>query len=403
MEAFFIGSAAVLLGLYVAWNVGSNDVANSMATAVGARAITYRQAILIAAILNFVGAVFIGSHVTETVRKGIISVDFISRPEDLVLGFLCALLSAGLWITLSTWKSLPISTTHSIIGAILGFGLIQGGVGIINWRKLIEVFLSWIISPIFAGILSFLIFRLIVRGIFFSPNRKKAISIFSPLLIIFTVSIIFFSLVFKTPLGKRMEGYLWIMPVLGGITALLLWLWIRKFLVRRARVETVFRRLQIFTSCYMALSHGANDVANAIGPVASIYAILKFGSAGAKIPVPVWLLAVGGLGIALGISTWGYRVMQTVGKRITRLSNTRGFSIDFSAATSILIASKLGMPVSTTHAVVGAVVGVGLAKGLEAVDLRVLKQIVASWILTLPLTIVSTIFFYKIAKMIFPL
>ena len=403
MEAFFVGSAAVLLGLYVAWNVGSNDVANSMATAVGARAITYRQAILIAAILNFVGAVFIGSHVTETVRKGIISVDFISRPEDLVLGFLCALLSAGLWITLSTWKSLPISTTHSIIGAILGFGLIQGGVGIINWRKLIEVFLSWIISPIFAGILSFLIFRLIVRGIFFSPNRKKAISIFSPLLIIFTVSIIFFSLVFKTPLGKRMEGYLWIMPVLGGITALLLWLWIRKFLVRRARVETVFRRLQIFTSCYMALSHGANDVANAIGPVASIYAILKFGSAGAKIPVPVWLLAVGGLGIALGISTWGYRVMQTVGKRITRLSNTRGFSIDFSAATSILIASKLGMPVSTTHAVVGAVVGVGLAKGLEAVDLRVLKQIVASWILTLPLTIVSTIFFYKIAKMIFPL
>ncbi|HEX67950.1 MAG TPA: inorganic phosphate transporter [bacterium] len=401
MDPLSIVIIAILLGLYVAWNIGANDVANSMATAVGARALTYRQAILVAAILNFVGAVFIGSHVTETVRKGIVSIGFINDPQDLLIGFLCALLSAGLWITLSTWKSLPVSTTHSIIGALIGFGLIAGGWEVIKWRKVFEVFLSWIISPLFAGALSFTIFRVIVRSILLSPRRKKAVSYFTPFLIIFTVTVIFFSLIFKTPLGKKLSGRMWIIPVLGGTTAFLLWNWVRRFVKGRGRVEAVFKRLQIFTSCYMALSHGANDVANAIGPVASIYSILKFGISGAQVPVPVWLLAVGGVGIALGISTWGYRVMQTIGYRITRLSHTRGFTIDFSAATSILLASKLGMPVSTTHAVVGAVAGIGLARGLEAVDFRVLKQIVVSWFLTLPLTILSTIFFYKIAKVMF--
>ena len=399
MELYFLISA--LLGLYVAWNIGANDVANSMATAVGARAITFKQAIFIASILNFIGATFIGSHVTETVKKGIVDIGLLQNTHLAIIGFLSALLSAGIWITLSTWKSLPISTTHSIVGALIGFGLISGGVKTIHWIKVGEIVLSWVISPLFAGILSFSIFKLLMKKVLLSKNRRKSLQFFTPLSIVSAISIIFFSFVFKTPLGKKMgdKAYLMIIPAI--LTMVFLWVWIRKYTKHRARVEAVFRKLQITTSCYMALSHGSNDVANAIGPVASVYSLLKFKEIGTQVPVPLWLLAIGGIGIMLGISTWGYRVINTVGKRITRLSNTRGFTIDFSAATSILLASKAGMPVSTTHAVIGAIVGVGLAKGLGAVDLGVLKQILISWLLTLPATIITTMVLYLAGVKIF--
>jgi len=384
----------LLIGLYVAWNIGSNDVANSMASAVGAKAITYHQAIVIAAVLNIVGAVFIGSHVTDTVRKGIVDPSFMSDPKLAIIGFISALLATGLWITLATWKSLPISTTHSIIGALIGFGLVAGGGEVVNWGKLGQVVLSWIISPLFAGLLAFLIFKLLVKFIFKSSNRKKSMSILSPFLIAITVFIIFFSLIFKTSLGVLIKDKFFLALICALLTIFLLWLWIRRFTEKIGKIESIFRRLQIMTSCYVALSHGANDVANAIGPVASIFSIVKAGEITSKVAVPVWLLGLGGVGIALGISTWGHRVMITVGERITKLTNTRGFTIDFSAATSILLASKMGMPVSTTHAVIGAVVGVGIARGLDAVDLGVVKRIISSWILTVPATALLTISIY---------
>ena len=389
--SFILLVSGLLMGLYVAWNIGANDVANSMASAVGAKAITYKQAIVIASVLTMVGATFIGSHVTDTIRKGIVDPAFIKDPQIAVIGFISALFAAGVWITFATWKSLPISTTHSIVGALVGFGLICGGRDAINWTKLGGVALSWIISPIFAGTLAFLIFKLIVKFILKARSRRKTMAILSPFLITLTVFIIFFSLIFKTSLGKILEDRLLSAYIFASLAILILWLWIRKFTKTTGRVESIFRRLQILTSCYVAIAHGANDVANAIGPVAGIYSILKTGEIGSKVEVPLWLLAIGGTGIALGISTWGHKVMETIGKKITKLSNTRGFTIDFSAATSVLIASKLGMPVSTTHAVVGAVVGIGLARGLDTLDLGLLKKIVYSWFLTVPVTAILTI------------
>jgi PiT family inorganic phosphate transporter len=374
--------SAFLMGLYVAWNIGSNDVA---------KAITYKQAIIIASILTFIGATFIGSHVTDTVRKGIVDPAFIKDPKVAIIGFISALFAAGVWITFATWKSWPISTTHSIVGALIGFGLICGGKDIVHWRKLGEVVLSWITSPILSGVMAFLIFRFLVKFVFKSKSRRKAAQIMSPFIIIITVSIIFFSLIFKTSLGNMLKGKLFIAVIVAVIVILSLWFWMRKFTSKAGKVESIFRRLQVMTSGYMALSNGANDVANAIGPVAAIYSILKTGVIGSKVAVPVWLLAFGGIGITLGISTWGHRVMETIGKRITKLSNTRGFTIDFSAATSILLASKLGMPVSTTHAVVGAVIGIGLARGLDALDLGLIKKIIYSWLLTVPVTALLTI------------
>jgi PiT family inorganic phosphate transporter len=387
METSFIFIILTFLGgLYVAWNIGANDVANSMASAVGAKAITYKQAVIIASILTFIGATFIGSHVTDTVRKGIVDPAFIQDPKIAIIGFISVLITSGLWITFATWKSLPISTTHSIIGSLVGFGLIYGGKDVVNWMKLGGVVLSWIISPIFAGGLAFLIFKFIVKFVFKSKSRKKSAAIISPFLITITVAVILFSLLFRTTLGNILQGKFFIAVIVGILAISSLWLWLKKFTRKAGRVESIFRRLQMMTSGYMALSNGANDVANAIGPVAAVYSIMITGVIGSKVSVPVWLLAFGGMGITLGICTWGHRVMETVGKRITKLSNTRGFTIDFAAATSILLASKLGMPVSTTHAVIGAVIGIGLARGLEAIDLRVIKTIVYSWLLTVPVT-----------------
>lgn len=389
--SFILLVSGLLMGLYVAWNIGANDVANSMASAVGAKAITYKQAIVIASVLTMVGATFIGSHVTDTIRKGIVDPAFIKDPQIAIIGFISALFAAGVWITFATWKSWPISTTHSIVGALIGFGLICGGVDAVNWPKLGGVALSWVTSPILSGIMAFLIFKFIVKFIFKAKSRKKAATIMSPFIITITVSIILFSLIFKTSLGNLLKDKFPIVICIAIVIIFLLWFWMRRFTQKAGKVESIFRRLQIITSCYVAISHGANDVANAIGPVAAIYSIIKTGAIGAKVNVPIWLLAIGGIGIALGISTWGRRVMETVGNRITKLTNTRGFTIDFSAATTVLLASKLGMPVSTTHAVVGAVVGIGLAKGLDTLDLGLLKKIVYSWFLTVPVTALLTI------------
>ena len=386
-----IGGAGAI-GFYMAWSIGSNDVANSMATAVGAKAITFKQAVIIAGVLNIVGAVFVGGRVTGTVRSGIVDVTGI--PSNLLLlGFIASLLAAAFWVTLSTWKEMPISTTHSIIGALIGFGLIAGGTSSVMWGKVGSVIASWLLSPIAGCILAFLIFKLIVKTIFAKDEPVKSAKIVGPIVIGFTAFLIVSSLFLKTPLSENysiseVQG-LQIAATIAVIVVIMALFMFRKIQAKGAddyfTVERIFRKLQIVTSCYVAFAHGANDVANAIGPVAAIIPLATTGVLGDTVEVPMWLLAIGGIGISLGCMTWGRRVMKTVGSRITSLTNTRGFSVDFGAATTVLIASKLGLPISTSHTVVGAVIGVGLARGLEAVDLSVIKKIIVSWILTLPI------------------
>lgn len=316
--------AALGVGLYMAWNIGANDVANAMGTSVGSRAITLKQAVVIAGIMEFLGAVFFGEHVTDTIRKGIVDPSKIVDPHIIAIGALSALLGAGLWLTFATWKRLPVSTTHSIVGGMLGFGLAALGFGGISWGGIGRIAASWIISPIAGAIAAFLIFTLI-----------------------------------------------------------------QKFLIGRleepARAERVFARFQVLTAGYVAFAHGSNDVANAIGPIA---AALTYGSGASVSPtvaVPMWLFAFGGIGIVLGLSTWGYRVMETIGKRVTEITPTRGFSAEFATASVVLANSYIGMPISTTHVLVGSVIGVGMARGIKALNLRIIRDIGVSWITTVPI------------------
>ncbi len=387
------------VGLFMAWGIGANDTANSMSTAVGAGAITPAQAVIIAASLEFIGAYYFGKHVTETIRKGIIDPNHIQNINILIYGSLSALLSAAIWLLAASYWGLPVSTTHSIIGGLVGYGIAYAGVKIVNWGKLIMVVLSWILSPIVGGIVGFTLFWLIRKTILSAEDPLQNARKYAPFwigLAFFIVGIMFYL--------KTLHGNDMIRSLLVGSAVGLVAVGVSKLVLRRytgsgnpyKSVERIFRNVQVVTSCYVALSHGANDVANAIGPVAAVYTAIVFGSAGAKVPVPKWILALGGLGIALGVATWGYRVMQTVGHKITQLTNTRGFSIDFATATTVLVASRLGMPISTTHTVVGAVVGVGLARGLRAINTDVLKDIAISWFVTVPIAAVMAAGIFKL-------
>jgi PiT family inorganic phosphate transporter len=404
-----IGGASAI-AFYMAWSIGSNDVANSMATAVGAKAITFRQAVIIAGVLNVVGAVFVGSHVTDTVRKGIVDVNSVNIDTQIMLiGFVASLLSAAIWVTLSTWKEMPVSTTHSIIGSLMGFGLIAGGVQVVMWGKVGSVIASWIISPLAGCIIAFIVFKIIVKTIFSKEYPVKSARIVGPIIFGFTALLIVSSLFLKTSLSKNygisdLDGIL--IAIIAAIIVIILGIVGLRNIKDRGpedyqTVEGIFRKLQVGTSCYVAFAHGANDVANAIGPVASIIPLAQGIEIGSTVEVPTWLLLLGGIGIAVGCMTWGRRVMKTVGSRITSLTNTRGFSVDFGAATTVLIASKMGLPISTSHTVVGAVIGVGLARGLEAVDLSVIKKIIASWLLTLPIAAGTCIVIFFILRAIF--
>lgn len=393
-------------GFLMAFNLGANDVANSMASAVGARAITVKQAVFIAGILNFVGATFLGAQVTSTVSKGIINPAYINDPQIMTLGMFAALLSAGVWVLVATLTALPVSSTHSIVGSILGFGFVAGGPDVVNWLKLGGIVLSWIISPFFAATIAFIIFHHIRWRIFAARNFVEKAVRWAPRWLGLTTVLIGLSFMYKTPLGKTLN-----LPLVASLPLVLcmgvaVWLVGRQIAKRLVpdqeegaeAVERIFRKLQVFTSCYVALSQGANDVANAIGPVAAIYLLAQHHTMAAQAPVPISMLLLGGVGIALGIGLLGRRVIATVGEKITTLTNTRGFAVDFAAATTVLAASKMGLPVSTTHAAVGAVTGVGLARGFQAVDFGVLGKIVVYWVLTVPIAAFTSIVIFQILK-----
>jgi len=405
-QEIYVLIVGYIVGFYMAWNIGANDVANSMAPVVGAKAVTIRQAIFIAVILNVIGAVFIGAHVTNTIRKGIVSTDVLTDPHLVLIGALSAMLAASLWVNFATWKSLPVSTTHSIVGAMIGFGIIAGGFSVINWIKLAAVVVSWIISPLFSLVISYFLFKIILKLILSKKNAFIWSLKLSPFFIGSTVFIVVLSFLFKTPLGDNLSIKLTDALMIAFTIAFSFGFAGMKVLKRFVKesslhgAEEIFRFIQIGTACYVALAQGANDVANAIGPLAVIYFLVKTGSVGATVPVPVFLLIFGGIGIACGISMAGHRVMDTLGKKITALSNTRGFAVNFATATTVLVASKMGLPVSTTHAAVGGVMGIGLARGVEAVNFSIVYKIMLYWILTVPVAAVASMVIFKILQFI---
>jgi len=397
---------AVLAGFMMAFNLGANDVANSMASAVGAKAITVKQAVLIAGVLNFAGAVFLGAQVTRTISKGIINPEMITDPKVLMVGMFAALLSAGLWVLVATLTALPVSSTHSIVGSILGFGIVVGGPEVVNWGTLGFVVLSWIISPLFGAVIAGLIFSSIRKRILFRSQMLMQARKWAPFWIALTCTLVFLSFLFKTPFGKNLHLTWWDASYIAPVVTAFFWCIARSFIHKlipkvdeeSEAVEGLFRKMQVGTSCYVAVSQGANDVANAIGPVAAIYMIARDHALLSTAEVPLWLLIIGGLGITLGISVLGYKVMDTVGTKITTLNNTRGFAVDFGAATTVLIASNLGMPVSTTHASVGSIVGVGVARGFGTVNFQILFKIVLYWVLTVPIAALSSIVIFQLLK-----
>jgi len=406
---------AVVIAFYMAWNIGANDVANSMADAVGSKALTIFWAVVLAGICNFCGAVLVGSHVTDTVRKGIIDTQaFANDPRTLAYGMVCAMLAAAIWLNLASYLGMPVSTTHSIVGAIVGFGILQAGFGYVHWGKLGQIVASWFISPLAGGIMAFLIFKLISRYIL--SVEKPAIAALKgvPVCVFFTFAILILAIIYKglKNLHLDLEGPKAIaLSILGGIIAS----GISALLVRKSRncdgelsyeeqltqVEKIFAVLVIITSCTVAFAHGANDVANAIGPLAAVAEIVKNNSVPGKVPVSIRFLVLGGVGITAGLAMFGYRVMRVVGTKVTEITPSRGVAADLSGMITVLACSKMGLPISTTHILVGAIIGVGLARGITAIDRKVVGSIFTSWFATVPIAAVLTVLIYLVGQWLF--
>lgn len=464
----FLEIFALLTGFYMLWNIGANDVANAIGTSVGSRALTFKKAIVMAAILEFAGAFLMGGSVSETIRSDIIDPQmFASDPNILIIGMLSALIGASVWLQIASSFGWPVSTTHAIIGALLGFGLVIGGPHFIEWKVMISIVASWVISPACSGFIAFIVFSIVQSRVLHSLSPVEAAKRWAPILVgiaLFVFGISVLSTGIKN-IGLQLSFIEMILIALGVgcIGYLITFLCVRrvdssefkntnqmtqklhhllkskrqlekalmhekgdrselKELLKKildlteklkqeqdtpsiikkeyATIEHIFSFLQIMSACFVAFAHGSNDVANSIGPVASILEEIKNpGMFAAKTHIPLWLLAFGGFGIVVGLATYGYKVIETIGKKITELTPTRGFCAEFSAATTILVASKMGLPISTTHCIVGAILGIGLARGISALNIRVLKDIIMSWVITIPSSAVTAVVVYYVLKL----
>ncbi len=414
MEYYVLG-VATLIGFYLAANIGANDLANAMGTSVGSGALTMNQAVVVSLIANMLGAVLAGGHVTNTIRKGMIDPSLLTgSPEVLLLGMFAALISAGIWVQVATHFGLPVSTTHSIVGAVVGFGIQAVGFKAVSWGTIGAIVLSWIISPLAGGIIGGAVYVFIRRKILSSVSPYDRTQQYAPWLLTVVFVVLILSVIFKGLKNLHLD--------LGFGTALLIALpfsvaagfagkkilsrlggegcrWIRGD--QEEKVQCVFIYLQIITACYVAFAHGANDVANAVGPLAAIFAVVKTKSVVMEVQVPAWMLAAGGAAVGGGLLAFGSRVMQTIGKKITEITPVRGFSAEFGAATTILVCSRLGLPVSTTHVLVGSVIGVGFMRGMGVLDLRVIRNILYSWFITLPFTLLLSMVVYKLLAILF--
>ena len=407
--AFYILAVTALLGLYMAWNIGANDVANSMADAVGSKAISIKQAVVLAGICEFAGAVLVGSHVTNTIRKGIVSPKVIAALPGLmegeaatilVLGMTAALLAAALWLHVATWAGMPVSTTHSIVGAVAGFGVVAAGWDCVNWGKMGQIVASWFISPVAGGIMGFVIFTFISTTILRRPKPARAAMVVTPLIVFVLAMVVTMATIYKG-LKHVSQGAAWarddntllISLVIGVVSATAYAILLRFRLKDKVNlpigkqlelVERGFAPLVVISSCAVAFAHGSNDVANAVGPLSAVAHILHTGSVEMKVGVPTWILVLGGSGIVIGLATYGYKVMRTVGSDITEITPSRGVAADIAATATVLICTRLELPVSTTHTLVGAILGIGMARGLSGINSGITGKIVSSWLITVP-------------------
>ncbi|MCH8846405.1 MAG: inorganic phosphate transporter [Proteobacteria bacterium] len=405
---------AAVFGLFMAWGIGANDVANAMATSVGSKALTIKKAIIIAAIFEFAGAYLAGGEVTSTIRKGIIdSAMFADSPELLVYGMLSALLAAGVWLLLATSYGLPVSTTHSIVGAIVGFAAVTMGMDAVQWGKVGTIAISWIISPVLAGTMAYFLYRSVQFLILDTENPFENARRYIPFYIFATGFLISLVVVFKglkhVGLDMTIVECYGIATIIGVITTIIGVFMIRKIEDKPVNVggfhlhsvELIFGVLMVFTACAMAFAHGSNDVANAIGPVAAVVSIVNSGGLiEQKSLLPAWVLLLGAVGIVAGLVMYGHKVIATVGSGITDLTPSRGFCGELAASATVVLASGTGIPISTTHTLVGAILGVGLARGISALNLRVIGSIFMSWVITLPAGAILAIIFFHILKAI---
>ena len=401
---------AIIVCLYMAWNIGANDVANAMGTSVGSGALTFKQAVIVAAIFEFAGAVLVGGHVTDTVRKGIVPPETFMEMDVQILfvyGMVCAALASAIWLHLATYLGWPVSTTHSIVGAVAGFGFLIGGVSAVKWSLLGTIALSWIISPLCGGFLGYIVYVLIRKKIRHSTDQFSALKKLAPLLLAVVWAVLVLSVIYKGLKNLHLDLPFWKAGIIalgiGGFSIFISRYWIDSIgnsMVNATEkvdpVNKVFKTMQIITACLIAFAHGSNDVANSIGPLAAVVDFYSTQTIKPQVGVPMWILLLGGVGIVVGLATYGYKVISTIGENITELTPTRGFSAEFGAATTILLGSKLGLPISTTHTLVGAVIGVGLARGMNALNLNVVKKIASSWVITIPFTAFLTVVLYKI-------
>ena len=400
---------AVSACIYMACNIGANDVANAMGTSVGSGSLTFKQAIYIAAIAEFAGAFFVGGHVSDTIRKGMLDPTIFSEtPIILVYGMIAALLSAALWLNIASYLAWPVSTTHSIVGAVVGFGIMAGGMDAINWIKVWSVVMSWVVSPLMGGLVAFLLFRFLTNQVFRRRNPLLYAKRILPYMV-FLVSVILANAMFYKGLKNLHLNFSFPEAILYSFIVGAIGFFIAKPLSKKIpdvprkeihkqleATENIFKYLQITTAFYIAFAHGSNDVANAVGPLAAVFSILNSGTVEMKVAMPTWILALGGGFIVFGLLIWGTRVMETIGKKITEITPSRGFCATFAAATVVLLCSKMGLPVSTTHTLVGSVIGVGLARGLPTLNLGIVKEIVMSWLATVPFTALLAAILFKV-------
>ncbi|MFN3164756.1 MAG: inorganic phosphate transporter [Pseudohongiellaceae bacterium] len=413
---FLLLAMACVFGFFMAWGVGANDVANAMGTSVGAKAITIKQAIIIAMIFEFSGAWLAGGEVTSTIRSGIIDIEragFEESPELLVFGMLSSLLAAGIWLVIASRFGWPVSTTHTIIGAIVGFAVVGISLDSVVWGQIGSIVASWVISPLFSGTIAFLLFMSVQKLVLSTDdpfaNAKKYVPYY-----IFLVGFVISMVTLVKGLSHVGLEVTFLQSTLFAAVIGVITMVVGVFMLRRIpdlpvddddrfrNVERVFGVLMIFTACSMAFAHGSNDVANAIGPLAAVNSVIASGGVfETESPLPMWILLLGGGGIVAGLAMWGYRVIATIGRNITELTPSRGFAAELAAATTVVIASGTGIPVSTTHTLVGAVLGVGLARGIGALNLGMVGKIFVSWLVTLPVGAALSIFFFFIFSAIF--
>ena len=404
-----------LFGFFMAWGVGANDVANAMGTSVGSKALTIRQAIIIAMVFEFCGAYFAGGQVTETIKNGIVDAELIP-PDLFVLGMMSSLLAAGTWLLIASIKGWPVSTTHSIVGAVIGFAAIGISPDVVHWSAIGPIVASWVVTPFLSGVLAFGLFMSVQALIMNSETPFQKAKRYVPVYMFLTgfmVSLMTFTKGLKHVGIELGAGQNILLSIGAGVLVALIGVALlsrikvdeeadRQF--HFSSVEKVFAVLMIFTACAMAFAHGANDVANAVGPLAAVVGVIQAGgdmTIGAKSAVPGWVLLLGAVGIFVGLATYGWRVIATIGKGITELTPSRGFAAELATATTVVGASAMGLPISTTHTLVGAVLGIGIARGIGALNLGVIGRIFTSWLVTLPVGAALSIVFFLILSSIF--